>query len=97
VGTTLVPEIGKVANLVFTPMYFLSGVMFSPAMLPPAARDWLLLNPVMHGLEALRAAFFPGYHRAAGVDLGYLAAFALLSLLFGLALHVRFALKLTTK
>jgi capsular polysaccharide transport system permease protein len=78
-------------------MYFMSGVMFSPAMLPPVARELLLLNPVMHGLEEMRAAFFPGYHRAAGVDLGYLAAFAFLSFLFGLALHVRFALKLTTK
>jgi capsular polysaccharide transport system permease protein len=95
VGTTLVPEIGKVAKLVFMPLYFLSGVMYSPAMLPPAARPWLLLNPLVHGMEALRAAFFPGYHRVSGVDLGYLATFALLSLLFGLALHVRFATRMT--
>jgi capsular polysaccharide transport system permease protein len=97
VGVTLVPEIGKVTNLVFTPLYFMSGVMFSPAMLPPVAREWLLLNPIMHGLEGMRAAYFPGYHRAVGVDLGYLGAFALLSFLFGLALHVRFAIKLTTR
>jgi capsular polysaccharide transport system permease protein len=97
VGVTLVPEIGKVAKLLFTPLYFMSGVMFSPAMLPAEARELLLLNPIMHGLEGMRASYFPGYHRATGVDLGYLAVFALLSFLFGLALHVRFAIKLTTR
>lgn len=94
VGSTLVPEIGRVANLCFIPLYFLSGVLFSPAMLPPSLREWLLLNPLMQGLELLRGAFASGYHVAAGIDVGYLAAFAFSSLFFGLALHVRFGPRL---
>lgn len=94
VGSTLIPEIGRVANLCFIPLYFLSGVLFSPAMLPPAVRNWLLLNPLMQGLELLRGAFASGYHVVAGVDVRYLAAFAFSALFFGLALHVRFGSRL---
>lgn len=94
VGSTLIPEIGKMANLCFIPLYFVSGVLFSPAMVPPALRDWLLLNPVMQGLELARAAFSPSYHVVTGVDLYYLMAFAFASLFFGLAVHVRFARRL---
>lgn len=94
VGSTLIPEIGRVANLCFIPLYFLSGVLFSPAMLPPALRDWLLLNPIMQGLELVRAAFSPSYHAVTGINVDYLMAFAFASLFFGLAAHVRFARRL---
>jgi len=97
VGARLVSEIGKIANLMFTPLYFISGVLFAPFMLPPKIQELLLLNPVMHGLEALRASFFSGYHLVPGVSLGYLSAFAMLSLFFGLALHVRFSIKVVTQ
>ena len=33
--------------------------MFSPAALPAVARDWLLVNPIMHGIEYTRSGFFP--------------------------------------
>ncbi|MER2515715.1 MAG: ABC transporter permease [Candidatus Accumulibacter phosphatis] len=94
VGSTLIPEVGRVANLCFIPLYFLSGVLFSPAMLPPALRDWLLLNPIMQGLELARGAFSPSYQEVTGLGLGYLMAFAFVSLFFGLALHVRFSRRL---
>jgi len=94
VGSTLIPEIGRVAELLFIPMYFLSGVLFSPSMVPPALRDWLLLNPIMQGLELARAAFSPGYHAVTGLHVDYLMAFAFFSLFFGLAMHVRFARRL---
>ena len=94
VGKELVPEIGKVVNMLFTPLYFLSGVMFSPAALPAVARDWLLVNPIMHGIEYTRSGFFPGYHLTPGVDIFYLATFATLSIFLGLALHVRFEKRL---
>ncbi|HQV11199.1 MAG TPA: ABC transporter permease [Nitrospira sp.] len=94
VGNELIPEIGRIVTLMLTPLYFMSGVMFSPAALPPAARDWLLLNPIMHGLEYVRSGFFPGYHLTPGVDIEYLATFAFVSVFFGLALHVRFEKRL---
>jgi len=94
VGATLVPEIGKIANLIFTPLYFISGVIFAPFMLPPIFQEYLMLNPIIHGLEGLRAAFFSGYPNIPGISLSYLATFSLLSLFFGLVLHIRFSSKL---
>ena len=94
VGAELVPEIGKVARIVMTPIYFLSGVLFSPQALPPSLRDWLLLNPLMHGIEFAREAFFPSYPPLTGISILYPAACALLALLLGLALHVRFTRRL---
>ena len=94
VGSKLIPEIGKIANLMFIPLYFISGVLFAPFMLPPTFQEWFLLNPIPHGLEALREGFFPGYQLVPGVSLYYLGVFAFLSLFFGLVLHVRFSTKL---
>jgi capsular polysaccharide transport system permease protein len=97
VGVTMVPEIDRIVGFVFTPLYFASGVFFSPAMMPPRLQEFLLYNPLVHGLELVRGAFFPGYHLVQGIELGYLAAWALGALLFGLALHRRFARELAAR
>lgn len=94
VGDTLVAEFGRLARLAFVPLFFLSGVFFSLAMVPPRIREWLLLNPIVHGLESLRAAFLLHYHPVEGVNIGYLAAFAFASFFLGLALQIRFANRL---
>lgn len=96
VGATLVPEIGKIANLMFTPLYFISGVFFAPFMMPPVFQEYLILNPIIHGLEGLRSAFFTGYPNIPGISLSYLGAFSFLTLFFGLLLHIRFSSKLVT-
>ena len=94
VGSTLIPEVGRVANLAFVPLYFMSGVLYAPSMLPPQLREWLLINPLVGGLDLLRGAFFSNYNVAADVDLKYLAGFAFVSTFLGLALQVRFAERL---
>ncbi len=66
VGYALVPEIEKIMGFVFMPLYFASGVLFSPAAMPARLQEWLLYNPIVHGLELGRAAFFPGYHLVQG-------------------------------
>ena len=86
-ATVLGPEVGRFTNLLGMPMYFLSGVLFSPSQLPPAMRDVVLLNPVAHGIELLRSGFFPGYYVADQVSFSYLLGFTLVYLFFGLALH----------
>lgn len=91
VGSTLIPEIGRVANLAFVPLYFMSGVLYAPSMLPSQLREWLLINPLVGGLDLLRSGFFSNYNVASGVDLKYLAGFAFVSTFLGLALQVRFA------
>lgn len=97
VAAELIPEAGKVAGMMFRPLYFLSGVMYPLSAIPPAYRDWLLLNPLVHGIESLRIGFFPQYHAIAGVSLAYLLGFALATVCLGLALHVRFAARLVTQ
>lgn len=97
VGTALIPEIEKIMGLISTPLYFASGVFFSPGMLPPTAQQWLLYNPLVHGLEVARSGFFPRYHLVQGVSINYLAAFSIGFLLLGLSLHRRFALKLAAQ
>jgi len=87
----LLPELGKLIRLAFTPLYFLSSVMYPIASVPAGARHWLLRNPVVHGLESLRAGYFAGYRGAAYAEPGYLAACALAALFLGLALHARHA------
>ncbi|WP_049764303.1 ABC transporter permease [Polaromonas sp. JS666] len=90
VVNTLSPEVGKVVGLAFTPLYFLSGVLFSPVNIPPKFREVLLYNPIVHGLELARSAFFPGYHLVEGVSAGYLAWWTAGALLTGLVLQRRF-------
>jgi capsular polysaccharide transport system permease protein len=94
VGSELIPEVGKVAGILFRPLYFLSSVMYPASAISPAYRDWFLLNPLLHGIETLRAGFFPQYHVISGVSLAYLVGFAMVTVFLGLALHVRFAPRL---
>lgn len=97
VASVLVPELGKIIILTMTPMYFLSGVIFPIARVPLPYREWLMLNPVAHGLEGARLGFAPYYQAVPELSIAYLYGFALVSVFLGLALHVRFSLRLATK
>nr|WP_278044257.1 ABC transporter permease [Corticibacter populi] len=90
----LVPETEKLIGFIFTPLYFASAIMYSPALLPPALRDILLYNPIVHGVELVRGGFFEGYHLLPGISMGYLSTFALGFTVFGLLLQRRFAARL---
>ena len=97
VANELIPEVGKITDMLFRPLYFLSGIMYPISAIPPAYRDWLLVNPFVHGIETLRTGFFPQYHAVDGVSLSYLMGFALVTLCLGLALHVRFGGRLVAQ
>jgi capsular polysaccharide transport system permease protein len=90
VAVELVPEIERVVTVVMYPLYLLSGVMFPIASVPLPFRDWLLLNPVVHGVESVRTGFAPYYHSVAGLQIGYLHGVALVAIFLGLMLHLRF-------
>lgn len=94
VAAELVPELGKLAKMMFLPLYFLSGVIFPIAQVPQQYRDWLFYNPFAHGIELVRSGFFSLYHMAPEASLGFLYGFALITVFFGLALQVRFASRL---
>lgn len=97
VATELVPELGRIINFIMMPLYLLSGVIVPISAVPQPYRDWLLLNPVVHGLEAARLGFSSHYHAISGLSISYLYGYALVSIFFGLALHRRFALRLVTQ
>ena len=97
VGQGIVSELGNVNNMLMMPLYFLSGAIVPVAQIPPQYQELLLLNPLVHGLEASRHAFSAYYYAIPGVSLAYLYGCALCLIFLGLALHRRFALKLTTQ
>ncbi|CAM3269990.1 ABC transporter permease [Cupriavidus taiwanensis] len=94
---TLMPGLGKLIRIVFTPLYFLSAVMYSVSSLPLGMREVVLVNPITHGLEAMRSGWFAAYHGEAHVSLGYLAFCALGTVFLGLAMHVRYATRLSAQ
>jgi capsular polysaccharide transport system permease protein len=51
-------------------------------------------NPIVHGLESLRAEFFPLYRPVKGTSLVYLWYWVMGMTALGLMLHVRFELRL---
>jgi capsular polysaccharide transport system permease protein len=97
VAREILPELGNVITLLMTPMYLLSGVIFPLGLLPPPYRDWLMLNPVAHGLEAARLGFAPYYAAVEGTSIAYLYGFAVALIFLGLALHVRFSTRLVAQ
>lgn len=97
VGQSLIPELENVNNMLMMPLYFISGTIIPISQIPPQYIDWLLLNPLVHGLEVIRHGFSDYYYAVPGSNLYYLYGCALSLLFLGLALHRRFALKLTTQ
>ena len=97
VAAHLIPELDRIVNLIMMPMYLISGVMFPLSAIPSPYREWLLLNPVSHGLEAARLGFAPYYHAVPELSIAYLYACAVVMIFVGLALHRRFAQRLLTQ
>ena len=93
----LLPEAGRILNFVMMPMYLISGVIFPISMVPQPYREWLMYNPIAHGLEATRLGFAPYYHAVPELSIPYLYFWALGLLFLGLVLHRRYAQRLVTQ
>lgn len=90
VASELTPELANVIDMLMTPMMLVSGVIFPMAAVPYTWREWLLLNPVAHGIEGLRGGLSDYYHDAPELSLAFLFGSALVLVFLGLALQVRF-------
>lgn len=97
VAKELVAELDNLMGMVMMPMYMVSGVIMPLSAIPYPYREWLMFNPVAHGIEAARLGFAPYYHATPELSLPYLYGWALGLLFFGLALHARFARRLMTQ
>ena len=89
----LIPEMSHILHILMLPLYLISGVILPIFSIPRPYRDWLLVNPLIHGLESARIGFFPIYHTV-DVNLGYLYLWALCSVCLGLALYRVFETRL---
>lgn len=94
VAGELIPELGRIIDFFLMPLYMISGVIFPLSAVPLPYREWLMYNPVAHGLEAARLGFAPYYHAVPELSLSYLYGFALVCTFLGLALQRRFALRM---
>lgn len=94
VAAGLIPKVGIVLGIVSKVLHLSSGVILPLAHIPQPYRNWLLFNPVLHGIESARLAVSPTYVAMSGLDISYLYKCAAVAIFFGLALHRRFANKL---
>lgn len=70
--------------MISRPLFLMSGVFFTPAMLPSAITDILVWNPIFHGIEWLRYGYYEGY-RPDFISFEYLIGWGLVATLAGLA------------
>lgn len=87
----LASEFDNIAKLTSMPLLIISGVMFPLNYLPHDLLGYLMWNPIVHGLESFRQAFFSSYRAIPGTSLLYLWMWVLPLWSLGLLLHIRFA------
>ncbi|SFJ63601.1 capsular polysaccharide transport system permease protein [Desulfomicrobium apsheronum] len=93
----LIPELEHIFKILMFPLYLISGVIVPISSVPLPYRDYLMLNPIAHGIEAVRLGFMPLYHVVPGVSLSYLYAFSVVSIFLGLLMYRRYALRLVMR
>jgi capsular polysaccharide transport system permease protein len=78
-------------------LYFLSGIFFVPQMMPAWARDILVWNPLLVGVEWFRSGFFTNYSPP-WIDKSYMISISLACIVIGVALErgLRRRLRTTT-
>ena len=67
-------------------MYMASGIAFTPDQMPKGLRDILAWNPIFHGVEWMRMAYFEGYE-AVALDKTYFIGWGLVSLFLALVVE----------
>jgi capsular polysaccharide transport system permease protein len=97
VTSEIIPEFGKVIDFIMRPLYLLSGVILPLSSIPLPYQEWLMFNPLAHGLEAVRLGFSSNYHAVPELNISYLYGFSLVSIFLGLALHNRFSMRMVTQ
>jgi len=79
-------DLSKFVPAVLRPLYFVSGIFFMLAALPPDIRDLALWNPLAHWLDLIRVAVFSHYPPANG-SWFVIASCTGIALLFSLMLY----------
>ncbi|MGP9664694.1 ABC transporter permease [Halomonas sp. AOP22-C1-8] len=90
VASVLVPEVGRVIRMLSLPLLIISGVIFPLNQMPHWLLEYLMLNPIPHGLETLRLGFFENYKTIHGTSMLYFWMATLTLNALGLLMHLRF-------
>jgi capsular polysaccharide transport system permease protein len=90
VGIELLSGVKEVIQMIMMPLYLLSGVIFPINSIPPPYREWALLNPLVHCVDAVRLGFSSQYIAINELDLGYSYACAITFIFLWLALQIRY-------
>lgn len=80
------PATATMYFLVVITVYLTSGTLFVPSYMPQGVVSVLYWNPVLHGVEWLRSAYFIGYPNQI-LDKSYMLIFGASSLFTGLCLE----------
>lgn len=82
-------ELSKIISIIFTVLYFASGVIYSVHMVPEPYLSYLMYNPFIHNLEMIRHSLsptYPIYH----VDMWYFVKWTMCVNFLGLLLYKAF-------
>lgn len=90
----LLPAWRPVEAMITRPLFFLSGIFYAVDTLPLKAREALLWNPILHGVEMMRLGLFSSY-RSSHVDIIYLLWWGILTTLIGLSAERAFKRRLS--
>lgn len=86
---TASPSWERIWAVVNRPAFIVSGIFFTIDTVPEPYRSWLLWNPLIHMVEAMRAGFFATYD-APSVSVSYVFGVSLAFAVLGLTLLGRF-------
>lgn len=92
----LVPDSGFILQIIMLPLMIISGVIIPVTSIPEPYRSYLMFNPILHGVEVLRLAFWSGYHTVE-VSLWYLYEWTLVFIVIGMALYRALETRLVTQ
>ncbi|MGQ7298503.1 ABC transporter permease [Marinobacter nauticus] len=96
-AVTIAQELSKFIRMAMFPLYFLSGIMIPVKYFPRELQEYLLYNPVLHGVELIRLGYFEYYRVVDGISYTYLLLWTTVSLTLGFLLQMRFSTRLVAK
>src|SRR5690606_17277470 len=80
---SLIPDTRPVIHVMFMPLYFASGVLFSVTRFPDEWVRLLAINPVLHLVELSRVMSVEGYQPMKYLSIEYPIALALVTTVIG--------------
>ena len=86
VAAEFMPSLDNIVSLPNRLLYFTSGLYFLPDVLPPALRDVLYWNPILHGITLFREGYYKSYESHV-LDVNYLMGWAIGSVLLALVVE----------